>query len=109
MIDDDGTDMLDLSRDRLSEGASEFQVLGVVRVPDGFPKAVIECIAIDDDLPRMDCFNGAERDGEVTDTLDVDDQLRPAVWRNLVDSSKGFVSAGDEDLETFLDLLILYH
>jgi hypothetical protein len=38
--------------------------------------------------------------------LDVDDQLRPAVWRNLADSTKGFVCIGDEDLKTILNLLI---
>jgi hypothetical protein len=42
MIDGDGTDILDLSRDRLSKG---------------------ECIAIGDDLLGMDCFDGAERHG----------------------------------------------
>src|SRR5689334_23349474 len=88
------------------KGASDFRVLGVVRVPDGFPKPVIEFIAVHDDLLRMDGFDSAERDGEVTSILDVDDQLRLAVWRNLADSAKGFVCVGDEDLETFLDLLI---
>ena len=61
-------------------------------MPDGFPKPVIEFIAIDNDLLRMDGFDSAERDGEVTGILDVDDQLLPAVWRDLADSSKGSAS-----------------
>src|SRR6266403_941678 len=88
------------------KGASDFRVLGVVRVPDGFPKPVIEFIAIDNDLLRMHGFDSAERDGEVTGILDVDDQLRPAVWRDLADSTKGFVCIRDEDLKTLLNLFI---
>ena len=58
MIDYAGTDILDLSKDRLAEGRFRCRILGVVRVPDGFPKPVIEFIAIDDDLLRMDGLNG---------------------------------------------------
>jgi hypothetical protein len=58
MIDYAGTDILDLSKDRLAEGRLRCRILGVVRVPDGFPKPVIEFIAIDDDLLRMDGLNG---------------------------------------------------
>src|SRR6267142_5294857 len=88
------------------KGTSDFRVHGVVRVPDGFPKPVIEFIAIDDDLLRMDGFHGAECDGEVTGILDVDDHLGPTVWQNLADGPERFVCVGDEDLGTFLNLFI---
>ena len=77
-----------------------------MRVPDGFPKPVIEFIAIGDDLLRMNGLNGAECDGEVTGILDVDDQLRPAMWQDLADGPERLACIGDEDFETLLDLFI---
>ena len=47
----------------------------VVRVTNGLAKAVIQLIAVYDDLLRMDGLDGPERNGEVTGVLDVDDQL----------------------------------
>jgi len=57
-------------------GASDSRVLDVVRMTDRLPQAVIELVAIDDDLLRMHGFDGAERDREITGVLDVDDQFR---------------------------------
>jgi hypothetical protein len=120
MIDGAGADILNLTwlgkTDTLRtmgfllepqvEGRSDFRVLGIVRVTNGFPKPVVEFVAIDNDFLRMDGFDGAERDGEITGILDVDDQLGLAVWRDLADSTEGFVCIRDEDFKALLNLFV---
>jgi hypothetical protein len=58
-------------------------------VTNGLAEAVIQLIAVYDDLLRMDGLDGAERNGEVTGVLDVDDQLGPAVRRDPTHSTEG--------------------
>jgi hypothetical protein len=64
-------------------GGLDFRVLGVVGVPNRLAQAVIELVAVDDDLLRMNGSDGGKRDREIAGILDVDDQLRPAVRPDL--------------------------
>src|SRR5262245_45943882 len=67
---------------------------------------MIELVAVDDDLLRMDSFYGTERYGKITGILDVDDQFGPAMRQDLADSTEGLVFVGDKNLKALPDSFV---
>ena len=67
---------------------------------------MVEFVAIDDDLLRMHGFDGAERDGEVTGILDIDNNLGPSIRRDDAHSAELLASVGSKRLESNFDFFL---